>query len=102
MKIKTLFLAIPLAFTALCLTSGCRTFTLPEVQGESLVYHSSNPLGGTSIEATGVRVTKTFIKAESASWTTTYPQWTVHLAVKGYKQRRDKPDNKVSEEEEKP
>lgn len=83
------------------LLSGCMSYRLPEVQGDQVVYRRTDPLGGTTIDAKGVRVTKTFIKADHVSWTVTYPQWSVHLAVDGYKQRRDKPDTKVSVDEEK-
>lgn len=77
-----------LALVALAMT-GCATrFELPNVSGDSVTYHRTDPLGGTKIEATGVEVTDTEVRAETASWTTSYPQFSVTLTVKNY--RREK------------
>jgi hypothetical protein len=89
-------LLVPLFFLAGCMTN----YRLPEVQGERIVYHRTDPLGGTTIEATGVKVTKTFVTADHASWNTVYPQWSIQLSVDNFKQRRDPADKKVSVDEE--
>lgn len=75
-----------LLLTALVL-SGC-SYTLPAVSGDSITYVRRDPLGGTDIKATGVKVTDTHITAQSATWTTTYPQFSISLTVENYRQKR--------------
>lgn len=84
-----------LALLALCLT-GCvsQKYTLPNVSGEAVTYSRTDPLGGTQIEATNVVVTDTEVRADTASWNTTYPSFTVKLTVKGYKRVRSLEDKK--------
>lgn len=73
---------------AACLT-GCTHFNLPEVTAENAEYHRTDPFGGTHITATGVRVDKDAgtIKADSATWTTTYPAFSVRATIKGYERK---------------
>lgn len=70
-------------------SGGCMSrFTLPEVSGSSLEYKRTDSLGGTTISASNVEVTETEVKAERASWVTTYPQFSVSLTVTDYKRKR--------------
>ena len=76
---------------ALLALSGCASkYTLPNIQGESVTYSRTDPLGCTQIEATNVKVTDTEVTADTASWNTTYPSFSVKLTVKGYKRERSK------------
>ena len=84
MKILLLLIA------ALSLTGCASKYTLPNIQGESVTYSRTDPLGGTQIEATNVKVTDTEVTADTASWNTTYPSFSVKLTVKGYKRERSK------------
>jgi hypothetical protein len=89
---KTTIVRTVLALAILAL-SGCATgYKLPLVEGESMTYSRTDPLGGTQIEATEVKVTEKEVTAETASWNTTYPAFTVKLTVKGYKRQRDAED----------
>lgn len=85
------YIAIILAAALLAL-SGCmsasKDFTLPQVSADSLTYSRTDPLGGTQIEATGVKVTEDAVTADTASWNTTYPSFTVKLNAKGYRRER--------------
>lgn len=74
-------------FVICLLLTGC-SYTLPAVSGDSVTYVRTDPLGGTKVEATGVKVTPEAVTAETASWTTTYPSFSVSLTVKGYKRDR--------------
>ncbi len=96
---RPIFLSAILLACAL-LFAGCmgRTYALPLVQGESVTYSRTDPLGGTQIEATGVKVTKEEVTADTASWNTTYPTFTVKLTVKGYKRARTAADPKPAED----
>lgn len=89
---KKLIILVPL------LICGCSSYNLPQVQGQNVVYHRTDPFGGTTIEAKGVNVTETYVSAEHASWNTTYPTWSVQLSVDGFKQKRDKPDAKIPQD----
>lgn len=84
-----------LAILSLCVClSGCvnNKFILPAVQGEAITYKRTDPLGGTTIEATNVRVTERAVTADTASWNTVYPSFTFQLTVKGYKRERTPAD----------
>lgn len=86
---------ITLALAMLAL-SGCATnFRLPNVEGESVSYTRTDPLGGTHIEATNVKVTDTEVTAETANFAVTYPSFNVKLTVKGYKRQRTASDKAV-------
>lgn len=88
MKTKLiLIVAACLALTG-CSTPGKKTFKLPNISGESVTYSRTDPFGGTQIEATNVKVTDETVTAETASWNTTYPAFTVKLTVKGYRRER--------------
>lgn len=78
--------------TAVLALTGCSSsrYVLPNVSGESITYSRTDPLGGTQIEATGVKVTDEAVTADTASWNTTYPSFSVKLTVKGYKRERSK------------
>lgn len=78
-----------IALTALLLAGCASKFDLPPVEGARFTYVRSDPLGGTTIEATGVKITETDISAEHASWSTKYPQFSVQLSVDGYHQVRE-------------
>lgn len=77
---------------ALCLLSltGCvsKDFRLPNIEGESVTYTRTDPLGGTHIEATSVRVTDEYVTAETANFTVAYPSFNAKLTVKGYRRKR--------------
>lgn len=88
MKTKLIILAL----MALCLTGCASNYRLPNVSGDSVVYSRNDPLGGTQIEATNVVVTETEVRADTASWNTTYPSFSVKLSVKGYKRERSAED----------
>jgi len=68
---------------------GCTNFTLPEVSAERAEYHRTDPFGGTSITATGVKVDRAAgtIKTESATWTTTYPSFSIRATINGYERK---------------
>lgn len=89
-------ITVALLFVAL-FAQGCGSranYSLPNVSGESVVYSRTDPLGGTQIEATNVVVTDSEVRADTASWNTIYPSFSVKLAVKGYKRERTKEDKK--------
>lgn len=79
---KKLILLVPL------LLCGCASYNLPAIQADSFIYHRTDPAGGTTIEAKGVKVTATEVIAERASWTTTYPAWSVQVVTEGYRRAR--------------
>ena len=85
-------LAIIGVLCLLALTGCASSYKLPNVSGDSVVYSRTDPLGGTQIEATNVVVTPTEVRADTASWNTTYPSFSVKLTVKGYKRERTKED----------
>lgn len=97
MKTRIHFLAVLLAITAFCL-SGCSTFKLPEVQGQQVTYRRTDPIGGVTIEAKNVKVTEKYVTAEHASWSVTYPQFTMQLTVDGYKRKRDVTESTVPDD----
>ena len=89
MNSKIVASAVLLAITGFC--GGCASsFHLPEVSGSSVLYSRSDTFGGTTIQAEGVQVTEDQIKASSAHWVTTYPQFKIELTVKDYVQKREK------------
>jgi len=71
------------------LLSGCAN--LPEVSAKKIHYQSSFPIGGTTIDMTGVEVTPTEVKAESYRRSSHW--WTVSqdIEIDGYSRVR-KPD----------
>lgn len=66
------------------LLSGCASYQLPAINAKEFSYHRTDPAGGTTITAKNVQVDDTKVKAEEATWTTTYPTFSLHVEVKGY------------------
>lgn len=85
---------ITIIAAALALTGCASNYRLPNIQGESVTYQRTDPLGGTKIDATNVRVTDTEVQADTASFNTTYPSFSVSLTVKGYRRERTAEDKK--------
>lgn len=85
MKSKTTTLA------ALCIVilffTGCASYSLPPIAADQIEYHRTDPFGGTLVKATGVKITDQTITAETASWVTHYPSFSVTVEVKGYKRK---------------
>lgn len=82
--------AMILLIAALALSGCASRYTLPNVSGDAVTYSRTDPLGGTQIEATNVKVTNEAVTADTASFNTTYPAFTVKLTVKGYRRERTK------------
>lgn len=72
-----------LVFAAMLL-AGCASYKLPAVNAGQISYRRTDPLGGTQVEATNVRVEDGKVKAETASWVTTYPSFSVSVQVRDY------------------
>lgn len=66
------------------LLSGCASYKLPAINAAEFSYHRTDPAGGTTITAKNVKVDAEKVKAEEATWTTTYPSFSLHVEVKGY------------------
>lgn len=73
-----------IALLCAVLLSGCASYKLPAINAESFSYHRTDPAGGTTITAKNVKVDTSKVKAEEATWTTTYPTFSLHVEVKGY------------------
>jgi hypothetical protein len=79
------------ALLALVLLTSCSTLQkLPDISGDSFDYSRKDPLGGTIIHAEGVVNTAEYIQAAAVTWNTTYPQWSVSVSIKNYKQLKPK------------
>lgn len=78
-----------LLIAAVGLTGCANSYKLPEVSGKLVDYKRTDPFGGTAIIAKGVEVTPDVVRAEEATWTTTYPQFSVSLRVVGYERKRE-------------
>lgn len=92
MKLTRRTFTILLCAGVLSLSSGCMStlMKLPPISGDSIEYDRTDGLGGTHISAKGVRARPDgTLDAEEATWTTTYPQFSIHVKVVGYKQGPD-------------
>lgn len=72
---------------AALLLGGCASYKLPAVTAAEISYHRTDPVGGTQITATNVRVDGDAVKADDATWVTTYPAFSVSVHVKGYERK---------------
>jgi PBP1b-binding outer membrane lipoprotein LpoB len=74
---------------AAILLSGCASITLPEVTAGKIEYHRTDPLGGTHITAIGVQVDreKGVVTAETVTWNTTYPAFSVQATITDYERK---------------
>lgn len=74
------------------LLTGCATMQkLPPIDADAITYERHDPIGGTVIQAKNVRVNdaaKGSLTADEVEWTTTYPQFGVHIKVLGYRQNQ--------------
>jgi len=72
--------------------SGCTSFTLPEVTAGKVEYHRTDPLGGSHVTAIGVRVDREagVVRAESVTWNTTYPAFSVQATITDYERKLTK------------
>lgn len=68
------------------LLSGCAN--LPEVSAKKIHYQSSFPIGGTTIDMTGVEVTPTEVKAESYKRTSRWWYVSQDVEIDGYSRIR--------------
>jgi len=85
---KTILLVI----VALAL-SGCATsYNLPAITAKEFEYNRTDPAGGTQVKAKNVRVEDDRVKADEASWNTTYPAFSLRVSVKGYERIKGKDD----------
>ncbi len=86
---KILLLRLILAAGCVAPFSGCMStlMKLPPISGDVIQYDRTDSFGGTHITAKGVKARPDgTLDAEEAEWTTTYPQFTFHVKVVGYKQ----------------
>jgi hypothetical protein len=67
--------------------SGCASYTLPPITAQKIVYDRKDPIGGTHIEAVGVRVDAGMVRADRATWVTTYPAWSISVTVEDYSRK---------------
>lgn len=71
----------------LALFTGCNR--LPLVNAKSIKYESSYPVGGSSIEMTGVQVTDTEVKAETYKRKSRWWGVTQDVEITGYSRKRE-------------
>lgn len=83
MKPITIILAAILLLTS----SGCVSYKLPAITAQEFHYRRTDPVGGTQIKAVNVRVDGEAVKADAASWNTTYPAVSLTVEVKGYERK---------------
>lgn len=78
-----------LVLLAALLLGGCSAMpqNLPAVVADEIAYQRNDPLGGSVITAKNVNVDGEHVRAEEASWKTTYPAFSISLHVKGYKRK---------------
>lgn len=80
-----------LAMSFLSLLAGC--FSLPEINADSISYESSHPVGGTSIQVSGIEVSDTEVKAARYRRVTKLWGFTQTVEIEGYRRERS-PDRK--------
>lgn len=83
---KKMLTAIVLILAA-ALLSGCVSYKLPAITAQEFNYRRTDPVGGTQIKAVNVRVDGEAVKADAASWNTTYPAVSLTVEVKGYERK---------------
>lgn len=79
-----------LVLACLVTLSGCASYRLPAITAESMTYKRSEPFGGTEVKASGVKVTDSKVTANTASWVTIYPSFSVSVSVEGYERKLKK------------
>jgi hypothetical protein len=72
------------------LNTGCASYKLPPISADEINYSRKDPAGGTTITAKGVRVEGETLKADEATWVTTYPMVSVNVSVKNFRQKAPK------------
>lgn len=82
---RTVLSILALAAIAALLT-GCRT--IPAVSARSIHYESSYPIGGSTIDATGVVVTDTHVKVEKYSRKSRWWYVNQDVRIEGYERAR--------------
>jgi hypothetical protein len=83
--IKIIMLTALLAFV-----TGCNR--LPLVNAKSIKYESSYPIGGSTIELTGVVVTDTEVKADSYKRESRWAGFKQTITIEGYSRKRTPAD----------
>jgi hypothetical protein len=77
-----------LLLISLCiLFTGCASYKLPPISADEINYSRKDPAGGTTITAKNVRVDGDTLKAEEATWVTTYPMVSINVSVKNFEQK---------------
>lgn len=73
--------------------TGCASYKLPAITATEINYHRTDPAGGTQVTAKDVKITDGKVKAAEATWTTTYPMWSISVQVKGYERKLTKKES---------
>lgn len=75
---------IPMCLIA-TLFSGCVSFKdIPALNADTVYIATSNPAGGSKIEASKIRIEGDTLKAESAMLSVTYPSYSFNMKITGY------------------
>lgn len=81
---------IPMCLIA-TMFSGCVSFKdIPAMNADTVYIATSNPAGGSKIEATKLRIENDTLKADSAALSVVYPSYSFQMKITGYSRELDK------------
>lgn len=84
MKTLLIFLVV------LLVAPGCVSHRLPNIKAESIQQTISAPGITSTVDASGISITDTTIRAAEVQWRLTVLGYTTITAAKGYQQKREK------------
>lgn len=71
--------------------SGCASFKdIPAMNADTVYIATSNPAGGSKIEATKLRIENDTLKADSAALSVVYPSYSFQMKITGYSRTLDR------------